>query len=72
LEGETRTEKQTLSREEAAAYLGIHVNSLDRSNIPRVRIGGRVLFRKMTLEKLLAGEKPGGSQQLRRFKQCRE
>jgi len=56
LEGETSTEKQTLSRKEAADYLGIHLNTLDRSNIPRVRIGGRVLFRRTTLEKLLAGE----------------
>jgi len=57
LEGETSTERQTLSREEAAAYLGIHINTLDRNTtIPRVRIGSRVLFSKAQLDKLLAGK----------------
>ena len=42
--------KQTLTRKEAAYYLGIHPNTLDRSEIPRFRIGGRVLFRLVTLD----------------------
>jgi hypothetical protein len=40
-----------LSRREAAAYLGVHINTLDHSDIPRVRMGWRVLFRQKTLEK---------------------
>jgi len=56
-------EKQTLSREEAAKYLGIHVNTLDRTNIPRVRIGGRVLFRRITLDNLLAGSEVSGDKE---------
>lgn len=54
MENQQVTEKQVFSRMEAAAYLGIHFNSLDKSNIPRVRIGGRTLFRKNTLDKYLA------------------
>jgi excisionase family DNA binding protein len=54
LENET-IKKQTLTREEAAKYLGVHVNTLDRSSIPRVRIGNRVLFTRATLDGLLSG-----------------
>jgi excisionase family DNA binding protein len=51
-------EKMTFSREEAAQYLGIHLNTLDKSDIPYVKIGRRVLYRRVTLEKLLEeGEK---------------
>jgi len=46
-------EKQVLSRKEAAAYLGIHLNTLDRSDVPRLQIGRRVLYRIKTLDKLL-------------------
>ena len=66
MESET-TVKQTLSREEAAKYLGVHINTLDKSNVPRVRVGGRVLFWQKTLDKLLAGEGQRGSQ-IRRLK----
>ena len=42
--------KQTLTRKEAAHYLGIHINTLDKSEIPRFRIGGRVLFRLVAVD----------------------
>jgi hypothetical protein len=50
LKNETKTVKPTLSRYEAADYLGIHVNTLDKSEIPRFRIGRRTLFRLVTLD----------------------
>jgi hypothetical protein len=40
-----------LSRKEAAKYLGVHINTLDHSDIPRVRLGCRTLFRQKTLDK---------------------
>jgi excisionase family DNA binding protein len=63
--------RMTLTRKEAAHYLGVHINTIDRSSIPRLRIGGKVLFRIDTLEKFLEGEVvPEGKQQMRRPKQC--
>ena len=50
MEGESATTKTTLTRKEAADYLGIHLNTLDKSEIPRFRIGTRVLFRLVTLD----------------------
>jgi hypothetical protein len=46
-------EKQTFSRKEAARFLGLHIHTLDSSGIPRVRVGGRILYRRETLEKVL-------------------
>jgi hypothetical protein len=65
-----KIERQTLSRDEAARYLGVHINTLDRSSIPRLRIASKVLFRIDTLDKILAGEEvPEGKQRMRRPKQ---
>lgn len=46
--------KEILSRQEAAAYLGICKATLDRLDIPRTQIRRRVLFRKDILDKWLA------------------
>jgi hypothetical protein len=54
-------EKQVLSRKEAAAYLGIHLNTLDRSDVPRLQIGRRVLYRIKTLDKLLNDREQSGN-----------
>jgi hypothetical protein len=52
---EAQLTRQMLTRKETAHYLGIHINSLDRyRDIPRIRLGGRILFRKETLDKYLA------------------
>ena len=59
-------EKQTLSRKEAAAYLGIHLNTLDRSNVPRIHIGRRVLYRRKTLDRFLNDREQSGSQNERK------
>ena len=40
-----------LSRREAAAYLGICRTSLDRLDIPRTRIGHRVMYKREVLKK---------------------
>ena len=53
-------EKQVLSRKEAAAYLGIHLNTLDRSDVPRIHIGRRTLFRKNTLDNMLTEKEQSG------------
>jgi hypothetical protein len=46
-------EERNFSRIEAAKYLGIHVNTIDKSGIPRVRIGSRTIFRKVALDRYL-------------------
>jgi len=48
---EETTTKNYLSRREAAEYLGVHINTIDTSKIPRIHFGGRTLFRKITLDK---------------------
>jgi excisionase family DNA binding protein len=40
-----------LSRREAAKYLGIGKTTLDRLDIPRTKIGRRVLFKREVLKK---------------------
>jgi len=40
-----------LSRREAAAYLGICKATLDNLDIPRTRIGYRVMFKREVLKK---------------------
>jgi predicted DNA-binding transcriptional regulator AlpA len=40
-----------LSRKEAAAFLGICRNTLDRLDIPRTKIGRRVMFKRQVLNK---------------------
>lgn len=42
-----------LSRKEAAAFLGICLTTLDRLDIPRVRLRHRVVFKRDVLHKWL-------------------
>jgi len=42
-----------LSRREAAKYLGICLNTLDRLDIPRIRLRNRVMFKRDILNKWL-------------------
>jgi len=65
LESETKTTKPVLSRKEAAAYLGIHINTLDNSDIPRIHIGRRTLFRQKTLDRHIAGNEKSQSRRQR-------
>jgi hypothetical protein len=61
LENEATLTKPVLSRKEAAAYLGIHINTLDKNDVPRIHLGGRTLFRVKALDKYLAkNERSGG------------
>jgi len=46
---ETNTE--ILSRKQAAAFLGICTNTLDRQDIPKTKIGRRVMFKREVLNK---------------------
>jgi hypothetical protein len=49
----TEYEKRVFSRKEAAEYLGVCLPTLDHSDIPRVRVASRVLYRRSTLDKYL-------------------
>ena len=50
--------KEILDREEASRYLNISVSTLDRhvkgGTIPVIRLGGRLLFRKISLQDWLS------------------
>jgi len=46
---------EIMSRKETAKYLGICLTTLDRLNIPRTRVGKRVMFTRDALNKWIAG-----------------
>jgi hypothetical protein len=46
--------KDVMSRAKAAAYIGIGKTTLDRIDIPRIKIRKRVLYRKEAVDKWLA------------------
>jgi predicted DNA-binding transcriptional regulator AlpA len=45
------TSSEILSRKQAAEFLGICRNTLDRQDIPRTKIGRRVLYKREVLKK---------------------
>ena len=45
------THSDILSRKQAAAFLGICINTLDCQDIPRTKIGRRVFFKREVLHK---------------------
>lgn len=51
-----------LSRDEAAFYLSVHVNTLDRANIPHAKIGRRTVYSKQVLDAWIADNSKGGNQ----------
>jgi excisionase family DNA binding protein len=52
---EAQLTKHVLTYQETADYLNIHINTLYKHReIPRIRLGGKILFRRETLEKYLA------------------
>lgn len=49
--------------QEAADYIGVHVNFLYlHKEIPHVRIGRKILYRKSAIDEYLAGLEKGGRQ----------
>jgi excisionase family DNA binding protein len=56
----TTTQKEVMSRAEAAEYVGICKTTLDRLNIPKIQIRRRVLYRKATVDQWLANQTEGG------------
>jgi predicted DNA-binding transcriptional regulator AlpA len=46
--------KEILSREEAATFLGICKTTLDKLTIPRIKIRRRVLYQKKELDQWLS------------------
>lgn len=54
------SQKAMLSRSETAFYLGLHVNTLDRANIPHTKIGRRTVYSKQVLDAWIADNSIGG------------
>jgi hypothetical protein len=48
------TNLDILNRRQASEYMGICRASLDRLNVPKIKVGRRVLYKKATLEKWLS------------------
>jgi len=40
-----------MSRKEAAAYLGICLSTLDDLDVPRTKVGGRIMYKRDNLNK---------------------
>ncbi len=55
-------EKPFLSRKETAFYLGVHVNTLDRANLPCSKVGRRKVFSRILLDQWLKSHSTGGKQ----------
>lgn len=71
MENENTIIKNYLTYKEAAAYIGIHINTLYRhQEIPHIHFGRKVLYKKSTLDKyfedLEQKEEHIGSQVIRR------
>jgi len=49
----TTQPKDVMSRAQVAAYIGIGKSTLDRLNIPKIRIRKRVLFKKEVIDQWL-------------------
>ena len=49
-----QTSKEVMSRKEAAAYLCIGKSTLDKLDIPKIKIRRRVLFKKDAVDKWLS------------------
>ncbi|MDR0475642.1 MAG: helix-turn-helix domain-containing protein, partial [Treponema sp.] len=49
----TPTTKEVMSRREAAAFIGVSRSTLDRLDVPRVKVRKRVLYRKEAVDKWL-------------------
>jgi len=48
--------KEVLSRKEAAEYINIGLSTLDRLDIPKIKIRKRILFKKEAIDKWLASQ----------------
>jgi len=48
--------KEVLSRKEAAAYINIGLSTLDRLDIPKIKIRKRILFKKEAIDKWLTSQ----------------
>lgn len=58
---ETIKEKPFLSRKETAFYLGLHVNTLDKTNIPFSKIGSRKVYSKQAVDSWILEHSEGAS-----------
>jgi len=51
---------EIMSRKKAAAFLGICLTTLDRLDIPRTKIGHRVMYRRDVLDRWIVDQTDGG------------
>jgi excisionase family DNA binding protein len=56
----TTQPKDVMSRAQAAEYIGIGKSTLDRLNIPKIKIRKRVLFKKEAIDKWLFSQQTKG------------
>ena len=50
------TNKEVMSRADVAAYIGIGKSTLDRLDIPKIKIRKRVLFKKEAVDQWLSSQ----------------
>jgi excisionase family DNA binding protein len=53
--------KEIMSRNEAAAYIGIGKSTLDRLDLPKIQIRRRILFKKESIDKWLLVQQNQGA-----------
>lgn len=58
----SETERAVLTAKEAAAYLGMSVSWVEHSDLPRVRLGRAVRFRRVDLDAYVAARLTHGGQ----------
>lgn len=58
---DTIKEKPFLSRKETAFYLGLHVNTLDKTSIPFSKIGKRKVYSRKAVDSWILEHSEGAS-----------
>ena len=63
--------RPVLSRDETEAYMGVSTNFIDKhTEIPRLKIGGKTLFRRESLDRYLAEIEEAGIDLNKRGPKC--
>ncbi len=60
---DTIKEKPFLSRKETAFYLGLHVNTLDKTSIPFSKIGKRKVYSRQAVDSWILEHSEGASRE---------
>ena len=63
--------RPVLTRDETTGYLGVSISFLDKhTEIPRIKIGGKILFRRESLDRYLAEKEEEGIDLNKRGPKC--